>query len=70
MNHETELMMEMKNVVGPDWVSNDPEVVCAYSRDGNIFPEDLDSVNRPPIYAVLPGTTEELQKIMMIHSSQ
>ncbi|MFC1669470.1 FAD-binding oxidoreductase [Spirochaetota bacterium] len=64
--NDTELSSELINIVGEEWVSSDPEIVYAYSRDGSIFPEDLDSVLRPPFYAVLPGTTEELQKIMAI----
>lgn len=61
-----ELLAELNNIVGQHWASSDPEIVYAYSRDGNLFPVDLESVMRPPFCVVVPGTAEELQKIVMI----
>jgi len=59
-------LLELKNIVGNEWASNDPEITYAYSRDVNLYPENLSSIMRPPFYVVLPGTTEEVQKIVAV----
>ncbi|MCP4578018.1 MAG: FAD-binding oxidoreductase [Deltaproteobacteria bacterium] len=61
-----QLYGDIKTVVGAEWVSDDPEIVGVHTRDGNIFPQDVRSVMRPPYLEVLPGTEEELQKVMVI----
>ena len=67
MDHgDSQLTLELKNIVGSEWVSTDPEIVYAYARDVNLFPTHLASVMRPPFCAVLPATTEEVQKIVAI----
>lgn len=63
---ENQILLELKNIVGGEWASGDPEIVYAYSRDINLYPENLSSVMRPPFYVVLPGTTEEVQKVVAI----
>ena len=63
---EDRLLMELKNIVGDEWVSGDPEIIGAYSRDASLYPENLSSVIRPPFCVVLPGTTEEVQKVVNI----
>ncbi len=62
------LLLELKNIVGEEWVSDEPEIIFAHCRDANLYPENLSSVMRPPFYVVLPGTTEEIQKIVVIAS--
>jgi len=64
--NEDQLLAELINIVGAEWATTDPEVIYAYSRDVNLFPENLHSVMRPPFYVVLPATQEELQKVMVI----
>jgi len=60
------LLLELANIIGHEWVSSDPEITYAYSRDVNLYPKNLSSVMRPPFYVVLPGTTEEVQKIVAV----
>lgn len=65
MAHSAErILSELRNIVGNEWASGDPEIVYAYSREANLYPEHLLSIMRPPAYVVLPGTTEEIQKIV------
>ncbi|MFC1669762.1 FAD-binding oxidoreductase [Spirochaetota bacterium] len=64
--YDDPLTLELRNIVGNRWVSADPEIIHAYCRDINLFPINLDSVIRPPFYVVLPGTDEEVQKVMAI----
>jgi glycolate oxidase len=61
-----QLLLELKNIVGEEWVSGEPEIIYAHCRDANLYPENLSSVMRPPFCVVLPGTTEEIQKIVVI----
>ena len=65
-DNDDQLLRELINIVGQPWATNDPEVIYAYSRDVNLYPDNLLSVIRPPFYVVLPGTPEELQKVMAI----
>lgn len=64
--HFDQILSELKNIVGDEWVTNDPEITYAYSRDINLYPENLSSIMRPPHIVVLPATTEEVQKVMAI----
>jgi FAD/FMN-containing dehydrogenase len=51
---------ELAQIVGPAYVSNQPEERFIYSRDpGTMEP-------REPDYVVLPATTEEVQKIVLL----
>jgi FAD/FMN-containing dehydrogenase len=61
-----ELLAELQNIVGAEWASDDPEIIHAHSRDVNLYPQDLGSVMRPPYVVVLPGTAEEVQKVVVI----
>ncbi len=63
---DNQLLNEFKNIVGEEWASSDPELVFAYSRDVNLYPDNLRSVMRPPFIVVIPKTPEELQKIVII----
>ncbi|MBN2108686.1 MAG: FAD-binding oxidoreductase [Deltaproteobacteria bacterium] len=60
------IVAEIRNIVGHEWASSDPEIVYAYSREANLYPEHLRSTMRPPLCVALPGTTEEVQKIIAI----
>ena len=64
--NENELLKELRVIVGHEWVSDEPELVYAHMRDVNLFPENLESVMRPPFFVVLPGSNEEIQKVMEI----
>jgi glycolate oxidase len=60
------LLKELANIVGSEWVSTEPEITTAYSRDVNLFPQNLSSVMRPPFVVALPATGEEVQKLVAI----
>ncbi|MCP4196265.1 MAG: FAD-binding oxidoreductase [Proteobacteria bacterium] len=64
--NENELLKELSNIVGNEWVSDEPELVYSHMRDVNLFPQNLESVMRPPFFVVLPGSNEEIQKVMEI----
>jgi glycolate oxidase len=67
MGQEKEqILSELRNIVGLEWATTDPEIVYAYSREANLYPKDLSSVMRPPFYVVLPNTNEEVQKVVAI----
>ncbi len=51
---------KLKNAIGDKWVSKDPAVLAAYSRDFTISPGNWPNV------VVLPGSTEDVQKIIKI----
>lgn len=65
-SRDNQLLLELKNIVGVEWASDEPELVFAHARDVNLYPQNLSSVMRPPFYVVLPGTSEELQKVVVI----
>ncbi len=65
-NKSDDLLRELANILGEQWVSDDPEIIFPHTRDVNLGPKDLDSIMRPPFYVAIPGTPEELQKVMMI----
>jgi FAD/FMN-containing dehydrogenase len=51
---------ELAQIVGPSYVSNQPEERFIYSRDpGTMEPHE-------PDYVVLPATTDEVQKIVLL----
>jgi glycolate oxidase len=51
---------ELAKIVGPQYVSNHPEERFIYSRDmGTMEPSD-------PDFVVMPGSTEEVQKIVLL----
>ncbi len=65
-NDINSIVAEIQNIVGHEWVSSDPEIVYAHSREANLYPDNLESIMRPPMLVVLPGNTEEVQKIVAI----
>lgn len=55
-----DIYSELVNIVGKQYVSNHPEELFIYSRDmGTMEP-------RYPDYVVMPNTTEEVQKIVLL----
>lgn len=54
---------ELVNILGPDYVSDDPAVMEAFSRD--IFTPSGMSKNRTE-FIVLPGSTEDVQQIVKL----
>ena len=66
------IYQELKNIVGENNVSNDPVITVnyAYSFGGDILCERFGIPKSPfayaPIAVVLPGSTEEVQKIVKI----
>ncbi len=54
------VVAKLKEAIGENWVSDDPAVLTAYSRDFTITP------GRWPNVVVLPGSTEDVQKIIKI----
>lgn len=65
MEHDL-LLRELQNIVSPEWASDEPELTAAYARDVNMYPVNLRSVLRPPFYVVLPGSAEEVQKVVAL----
>ncbi len=64
MHQEKDLIYEeLANVVGEEWVSNEPEICIAYSKD---ISTPSFTPSRSPFYVVLPSSTEEVQKIVII----
>ena len=57
-----ETVNELRRIVGEQYVSDNPEERFIYSRDpGTMEPRD-------PDIAVMPATTEEVRKIMLLAS--
>jgi hypothetical protein len=54
---------ELVNILGPDYVSDDPAVLQAYSRD---FWARSVLNRRSPEFVVLPGGTEDMQQIIKL----
>jgi glycolate oxidase len=55
---------ELAKIVGPQYVSNHPEERFIYSRDmGTMEPSD-------PDFVVMPGSTEEVQKIVLLANTE
>ena len=62
-----EAYQALENVVGPDWISEDPAVCHAYRRGGWFFMTlDYPKGCVPPACVVLPSSTEEVQAIVRI----
>ncbi len=55
-----EVMEKLKDAIGENWVSDDPAVLTAYSRDFTITPGNW------PHIVVLPESTEDVSKIIKI----
>lgn len=55
-----EVAEKLSEALGKEFVSNDPEILSAYSRDFTITPQ------RRPNVVVLPGSTEDVQQIIRI----
>ncbi len=59
----SELLDDLKNIAGPQYVSKDFLVRWSYSMDSNIF----DNINpTPPAIVVRPASIEEIQKILRL----
>jgi len=54
------VLEKLQNAIGKQWVSDDPAHLASYSRDFTIVP------GRWPNIVVLPGSTEDVQKIIKI----
>ncbi len=54
------VLEKLQNAIGKEWVSNDPAVLTCYSRDFTIVP------GRWPHIVAIPGSTEDVQKIVKI----
>jgi FAD/FMN-containing dehydrogenase len=56
-------LVELREIVGPKYVSDDLHVRWSYSMDSNIF----DTINpTPPLMVVRPGTLEEISRILRL----
>ncbi len=51
---------KLKAAIGDEWVSDDPAILTAYSRDFTIVPANL------PNIVVIPGSTEDVQAVVKI----
>ncbi len=58
---EDQVLRKLREIVGRDWVSNDPAVLWTYADDP--FPL---AGPQPPRYVVLPGTTEEVAAVVRL----
>ncbi|WP_202318722.1 FAD-binding oxidoreductase [Archaeoglobus neptunius] len=56
----TDVYSELKGIVGENYVSKEPEELYIYSSDPGTMPPVM------PDYVVMPGTTEEVQKIVIL----
>jgi FAD/FMN-containing dehydrogenase len=54
----------LRKIVGPQWVSNDPAILVAYSRDIGTIP--FYGRPRRPEYVVIPGSVAEVQQIVIL----
>ncbi len=57
------IYQELVNILGTDYVSDDPAVTECYSRD---FYAASVLRQRSPEFIVLPGSTEDVQQIMRL----
>jgi hypothetical protein len=58
---EDPFLKEVKNMVGPEWATNDPALLAAYSDDPFPF-----TGRQMPKYVVLPGTTGEVSGLVKL----
>jgi glycolate oxidase len=58
---DDDLLVELKSIVGPDHVITDPEALDKYARDETPLEE-----GSPPDVAVLPGSTEEVSRVLSL----
>ncbi|MFB0559984.1 MAG: FAD-binding oxidoreductase [Candidatus Lokiarchaeia archaeon] len=58
--NEDTILKNLAEVIGSDYVSSDPAILVCYSRDQSPKP----AMN--PTYVVLPGSREEVQKVIKI----
>ncbi len=58
---------ELVNILGPDYVEDDPAIMVAYSRDWSTpFYPPFDSTKKEMEFVVLPGSTEDVQQIVKL----
>ncbi len=55
-----EVYVELKKIVGEEWVENDPMILIGYSRD-----QSLETAHNPNL-VVLPESTEQVSKILAV----
>ncbi|MHA1593888.1 MAG: FAD-binding oxidoreductase [Candidatus Baldrarchaeia archaeon] len=60
MNKHEKIREELAKIVGPEYVSDDEEVLYYYSYDPSLEPP------RRPSFVVMPKSTEEVQKIVTL----
>jgi hypothetical protein len=53
-----EVLKELQQIVGDQWASNDPVILCGYRRS------ILIEKPKAPLYVVMPLTTDELSKVV------
>jgi hypothetical protein len=53
-----EVLRELQQIVGEQWASNDPVVLCGYRRS------ILIDNSKTPLYVVMPRTVDELSKVV------
>ena len=58
--NKNDVLIQLKNIVGKDFVSNNPEDLYIYSQDPGA------SLPRPIDFVIMPRTVEELQKIVKL----
>ncbi len=60
ITNKDEILKKLENIVGQDYVSNEPEDLFIYSQDSGA------SLPRPVDYVVMPKTVEEVQKVVLL----
>ena len=60
ITNKDENLKKLENIVGQDYVSNEPEDLFIYSQDSGA------SLPRPVDYVVMPKTVEEVQKVVLL----
>ena len=60
MPFESNLRKECEQILGKEWVKDDPVTIYAYRCDG------LTLYSAPPMAVVFPGTVEELTSIVKL----
>jgi hypothetical protein len=65
MSISKEAYEALKNIVGPEWVSDDPAIRIADSKGG--YATDIVDINSiPPGVSIQPGSGEEVQQIIKV----
>ncbi|MFX1393120.1 MAG: FAD-binding oxidoreductase, partial [Promethearchaeota archaeon] len=62
--NKIDVLKDLENIVGKEFVSNKPEDLFIYSQDPGA------SLPRPVDFVVLPKTVEEIQKIVRLANEE